>query len=105
MLHVLAQAVVDLATLSAPFLPHGANRIHRIMGGEGDLVPMPELREVADLDDGRAYPVIMGDYSSTPRWASRPVVPGTSIGPPTPVFTKFDPSVVDEEIARMRADG
>ena len=75
------------------------------MGGEGDLVPMPELREVADLDDGRAYPVIMGDYSSTPRWASRPVVPGTSIGPPTPVFTKFDPSVVDEEIARMRADG
>jgi len=33
------------------------------------------------------------------------VVPGTSIGPPTPVFTKFDPSVVEEEIARMRGEG
>ena len=104
-LHVLAQAVTDLATLSAPFLPHGANRIHRIMGGAGDLVPMPELREVDDLDGGPGYPVIMGDYAATPQWASQPVVPGTPIGPPTPVFTKFDPSVVDEEIARMRAAG
>jgi methionyl-tRNA synthetase len=65
----------------------------------------PSCARSTDLDDGPAYPVIMGDYGSTPRWASRPVVPGTPIGPPTPVFTKFDPSVVDEEIARMRADG
>ena len=47
----------------------------------------------------------MGDYGTTPQWESRPVVPGTPIGPPTPVFTKFDPSVVDDEIARMRGDG
>jgi methionyl-tRNA synthetase len=104
-LHVLAQAVSDLNTLSAPFLPHGANRIHQILGGTGEFVPMPELREVDDLDGGPGYPVIMGDYSATPRWESRPVVPGTPIGPPTPVFTKFDPSVVDDEIARMRGDG
>ncbi len=104
-LHVLAQAVSDLNTLSAPFLPHGANRIHQILGGTGEFVPMPELREVDDLDGGPGYPVIMGDYSATPRWEARPVVPGTPIGPPTPVFTKFDPSVVDDEIARMRGDG
>ncbi|HRW17491.1 MAG TPA: methionine--tRNA ligase [Dermatophilaceae bacterium] len=101
-LHVLAQAVTDLTTLSAPFLPHGANRIHQILGGTGELVPMPELREVEDLDGGPGYPVIMGDYSATPRWAPRPVVPGTPIGPPTPVFTKLDPSVVEDELARMR---
>jgi len=104
-LHVLAQAVTDLNTLTAPFLPHGANRIHQIMGGTGEFVPMPELREVDDLDGGPGYPVIMGDYAATPSWESRPVVPGTPIGPPTPVFTKFDPSVVDDEIARMRGDG
>jgi methionyl-tRNA synthetase len=96
-LHVLAQAVADLTTLSAPFLPHGANRVHRVMGGEGDFVPMPVLREVEDLDGGPAYPVIMGDYSATPRWESRPVVVGTPIATPVPVFTKFDPSVVDDE--------
>ena len=28
-------------------------------------------------DEGRAYPVITGDYALTPVWASRPVVAGT----------------------------
>ena len=46
------------------------------------------------------YPVITGDYSATPRWESRPVVVGTPISKPAPVFTKLDESVVDEELAR-----
>ncbi|MGV1007988.1 MAG: methionine--tRNA ligase [Dermatophilaceae bacterium] len=104
-LHVLAQAVSDLNTLLSPFLPHGANRVHRVLGGEGDLVPMPQLRHVEDLDGGPAYPVITGDYSRTPPWRSRPVIPGTPVARPTPVFTKLDPSVVQGEIDRMRAEG
>ena len=103
-LHVLAQAVADLTTMSAPFLPHGANRIHRVMGGVGDLVPMPQLVSVEDLDGGPAYPVIMGDYSGTPLWRSEPVVPGTPVGKPEPVFVKLDPAVVEEEIERMRRE-
>jgi methionyl-tRNA synthetase len=90
--------------MMAPFLPHGANRVHRVMGGEGDFVPMPQLVEVTDLDDGKPYPIITGEYSATPRWESRPVVVGTAIGKPTPVFTKFDPSVVEEELDRMRGE-
>ena len=103
-LHVLAQAVSDLNTMTAPFLPHGANRVHRVLGGKGDFIPMPRLDEVTDLDNGKPYPIITGDYSETPAWESRPVTVGTPIGKPTPVFTKFDPSVVGEEIARMRGE-
>lgn len=103
-LHVLAQAVVSINTLTAPFLPHGANRVHRVMGGQGEFVPMPVLEEVTDLDDGRPYPVITGDYSATPGWEYQPVVVGTPVAKPTPVFTKFDPSVVEEEIERMRRE-
>ena len=102
-LHTLAQAVSDLNTLMAPFLPHGANRIHTVLGGAGEFVPMPEMREVHDLDGGPDYPVIMGDYSATPAWAPRPVVPGTPIDKPTPVFTKLEPSIVEDELARMAA--
>ena len=90
-LHVLAQVVTDLNTLMSPFLPHSANAVHRVLGGEGDLVPMPRLEVVDDLDGGPAYPVITGDYSATPRWATRPVVVGTTITKPAPVFRKFDP--------------
>ena len=90
-LHVLGQVVTDLNTLMSPFLPHSANVIHRVLGGQGDLVPMPRLEEVDDLDGGPAYPVITGEYATTPRWESRAVVVGTPIAKPEPVFRKFDP--------------
>ncbi len=51
--------------------------------------------------------MITGDYSQMPSWESRPVVPGTPIAKPTPVFTKLDDSIVTEELERLRekADG
>ena len=102
-LHTLVQCVADLNTILAPFMPHAANRVDAVLGGDGTFVPMPRLETVAGLDegdDGRTYPVITGDYSATPRWESRPVVVGTPISKPAPVFTKLDESVVDEELAR-----
>ena len=103
-LHVLAQAVSDLNTLISPFLPHGSNAVHLVMGGSGQLVPMPRLEQVEDLDGGPGYPVITGDYSATPSWETRDVQVGATIAKPVPVFTKFDPSVVEEELARMREE-
>ena len=78
-LHTLVQCVSDLNTMLAPFLPHAANRVDAVLGGDGAFVPMPRLETVAGLDDGdegRTYPVITGDYTATPRWESRPVVVG-----------------------------
>ncbi|WP_299445648.1 methionine--tRNA ligase [uncultured Phycicoccus sp.] len=105
-LHTLVQCVADLNTILAPFLPHAANRVHAVLGGEGEFVPMPRLETVEGLDaedEGRSYPVITGEYSATPRWESRAVVVGTPISKPAPVFTKLDESVVDDELARAQA--
>ena len=52
-------------------------------------------------DELRVYPIITGEYSSTPRWERRPVTVGAPVAKPTPVFVKLDPSVVEEEMARM----
>ncbi len=102
-LHVTAQAVADCNVILAPFLPHAANAVDRVLGGSGDIAPMPVIEEVDDLDGGPPYPIITGDYTATPRWERRPVVVGTPIVKPAPVFTKLDPSVVDEELARLGA--
>ncbi len=107
-LHTTTQAVSDCNTLLAPFLPHSAQDVHTTLGGSGTFAPQPRIEEVTDLDDdSREYPVITGDYSQMPSWESRPVVPGTPIAKPTPVFTKLDDSIVTEELERLRekADG
>src|SRR6478672_1444455 len=106
-LHVLAQAVSDCNTLISPFLPHSSNAVHAALGGEGVVAPMPRIEEVDDLDDPAAearYPIITGDYSQTPSWQSRPVKAGTPVAKPSPIFTKLDPSVVDDELGRLAGD-
>ena len=101
-LAVTLQAVRDCATLLAPVLPHSSNAVHRMLGGTRDLTAMPRLEEVHDMDDGTPYPVITGDYGDADgRWESAPLVAGTPLDVPTVLFRKLDPSVVDEELARL----
>jgi methionyl-tRNA synthetase len=105
-LHVAAQCVLDCNTLLAPFLPFSANKVWAAYGGAGTFMPMPRIDHVEDLDPESGaglyvYPIITGDYSGTPRWASRPVDVGATVEKPTPIFTKLDPSVVDDERARL----
>ncbi len=104
-LYVAAQAATDCNVLLSPFLPHAANRVDEVFGGAGDLQPMPHIEEVEDLDGGPGYPVITGDYAGAARWARRELVPGTPVAKPTPVFTKLETSVVDEELQRLEAQG
>ncbi|HET6728351.1 MAG TPA: methionine--tRNA ligase [Jiangellaceae bacterium] len=107
-LHVAAQAVDDCKTLLTPFLPHSAQRVHETLGGHGQWSDRPAVREVDDLDGGPGYPVIMLDgVRGAGRWGSTPVVPGTPVPVPSPVFAKLDRSVVEEELARLeqRAGG
>jgi methionyl-tRNA synthetase len=103
-LHVTAQAVADCNLLLAPFLPHSANAVDAVLGGAGTVAPMPEIREVEDLDGGPSYPILTGEYSGFPAWVRRAVVPGTKVDKPAPVFTKLDPSIVDEELARLAGE-
>lgn len=105
-LHVLAQVVTDLNHMMSPFLPTSCNAIDRVLGGEGQIAPMPRIEEVVDLDvkndDGseRAYPIITGDYTGAPTWERHPVTVGQKVAKPAPVFEKLDEAIVDEEIAR-----
>ncbi|HEX6198076.1 MAG TPA: methionine--tRNA ligase [Jiangellaceae bacterium] len=101
-LHVAAQAADDCKALLSPFLPHSADKVHAALGGTGRWSDRPEVREVDDLDGGPGYPVLMlDDERGAARWESTPITPGTPIERPTPVFTKLDTSVVDEELARL----
>jgi methionyl-tRNA synthetase len=108
-LHVAARCVLDCNTLLAPFLPFSANAVWTTYGGKGEFMPMPRIEYVEDLDPEagaglHVYPIITGDYSSTPAWQPREVTVGARVDKPTPIFTKLDPGVVAEELARFAGD-
>ena len=103
-LYVALQAVSDANTMLSPFLPHSAQTIHELLGGTGVHTPLPEIREVSDLDGGPGYPVLTGDYTTGVRWESVPLPAGRTLAPPKPVFRKLDPSIVDEELARLSGE-
>ncbi|MDR6939840.1 methionine--tRNA ligase [Arcanobacterium hippocoleae] len=100
-LNTLIQAVSDLNTMMCVFLPHSANAIDLILGGDGTIAPMPQLVETEDLDSGHKFPIITGDYAHVRKWERRIVQPGTPITKPKPAFQKLDDSVIAEELARL----
>jgi methionyl-tRNA synthetase len=85
----------------SPFMPHSCQQVHELLGRDGVLAPQPDLVDVDDLDGGPGYPVLTGDYHVDARWESVELKTGTLIAAPTPLFAKLDPSVVDDELARM----
>jgi methionyl-tRNA synthetase len=102
-LHTALQVVDDAKTLLTPFLPSSSSRAHAALGGDGVWAPMPQLVEVDEETavGSPSYPVLAGDYSATPPWASVPIPVGRPLSPPKPIFAKLDVSTVDEELARL----
>ncbi|GAA2505361.1 methionine--tRNA ligase [Winogradskya humida] len=100
-LHVALQVISDANTLLTPFLPHSAQKVFELLGGVGVHAPMPSIVEVEDLDGGPSYPVLTGDYTVGAKWDSVPLVAGTPLATPTPIFRKLDVSVIEEELERL----
>ena len=88
-LHVALQVVSDANTLLTPYLPHSAQKVFELLGGEGVWAAQPQIVEVTDGD--LTYPTLQGDYAAQQAtWASRPIEPGTPLYKPTPLFAKLD---------------
>ncbi|MDQ1719568.1 MAG: methionyl-tRNA synthetase [Pseudonocardiales bacterium] len=105
-LHTTLQVVDDVKTLLTPFLPGSSQKVHEALGGTGLWSAMPELVEVDEPTavGSPSFSVLTGDYQTQAKWASSPIEAGRPLAAPTPIFTKLDVSVVDEELARLAGE-
>lgn len=101
------QVVSDCNVMLTPFLPHTAQQVHETLGRDGVWAALPKVVEVADdmpvelvgtglPEEGRTYPVIMGDYDAQlATWRRVEVEPGTKLEKPKPLITKLDPELAE----------
>ncbi len=76
-LSVAINVISTLRTLFYPFMPFSSEKMHDLLGFDGDV-----------LGDG---------------WRRRVVEPGSTLERPVPIFRKLDESIIEEERARLEA--
>ena len=95
-LYVALRCVDSLKTLLAPFLPFTSQVVHELLGHEGVLAGIPEIRAVEDRN------ILTGDYASwVGTWAPSTLESGRPLREPTPLFRKLPPETAAEELARL----
>jgi methionyl-tRNA synthetase len=101
-LYVALQAIDNLKTIFAPFLPFSSQAVHELLGHDGTIAGPLELREVGAEDD--RHEVLMGEYEAwTGSWEPSELQPGQALAKPRPLFKKLDADVVvPDELERMR---
>jgi methionyl-tRNA synthetase len=102
-LYTALRAIDCLKVLLAPFLPFSTQRLHEMLGYDGQL--SGELRlDTASEEGGRTHLILTGDYAGrVGRWEPPELPVGQPLRAPKPLFRKLDESVVDEELARLES--
>jgi methionyl-tRNA synthetase len=103
-LYVCLRCVDNLKTLMTPFLPFSSQRLHELLGYDGFVAGPLEFREETE-EDGSTHTVLTGDYAGwVGKWEPSDLPPGQRLREPVPLYRKLDPSVAEEELARMNPD-
>lgn len=99
-LYVALQAMSGLKMLFAPVLPFTSEKLHQMLGEEGQIFGNPVVRTYAE--SMRSHLALTYDASPAVGEWRRVVVPSGRLLPkPGPLFKKLDASVVDDELGRL----
>jgi methionyl-tRNA synthetase len=102
-LYVALQVVNNLRTLLVPFLPFSSQKLHELLGHEGQIAGPLEFKEIVEEGDAK-HRVLTGDYASwVGKWEYSELPVGQALRKPEPLFKKLDEKVIEEELARLGA--
>ena len=101
-IYVTLQVIDRLKVLLHPFLPFTTQELHHFLGYDDDL--FGDLR-IEEVEDARGvHKVLRYDGSGVKvRWQPTTLPAGQALRKPHALYKKLDPSIVDEERARLEA--
>jgi methionyl-tRNA synthetase len=104
---VLATAltcVANINLLMTPFLPHSGGKVCEMLGLGDQAPPLPIIETADPCGDGDPHRILVTPNAQAGLpWQPLRLAAGTPLAKPEPIFTKLDPSVVDDELARLGA--
>lgn len=99
-LYTALQAINGLKILLAPILPFTSQRLHELLGEEGQLFGEQIVREFTEEE--RSHTVLTYDpAAATGTWQREEIPAGRQLPKPKPLFKKLDDSIADEELSRL----
>lgn len=99
-IHTAMQCIDNLKLIFAPFVPHASEALHRYFGYTQPLFGKQSTQTVSDgLGEHTALSYDPAEASG--QWSPTQLEAGAAFLEPAPLFKKLDPSVAEEERARM----
>ena len=99
-LYVTLQAVNALKVLFVPVLPFTSQKLHQLLGEEGQLFGEQQIKQYQESTrshDGMTY----DDSAAVGRWARTEIPVGRQLPKAKPLFKKLDPEIAEAELARL----
>ncbi|GAB4450851.1 MAG: methionine--tRNA ligase [Anaerolineae bacterium] len=94
------RAIDNLKVLLAPYLPHTCEKLHQLLGYDGQLFGDQHI--VTYQEGARPHDALTYDPTpATGRWTPSALPPGQKLRKPSPLFKKLDESVIEGERARL----
>jgi methionyl-tRNA synthetase len=99
-LYTTIQAISGLKVLWAPVLPFTSQKLHELLGEEGDLFGQQVVQEYAE--SSRSHTALTYDgATAVGQWHRTEIPVGRTLPEPKPLFKKLDQSIVEDELARL----
>jgi len=102
--YVALRVIDSLKILLYPFLPFSSQKLHTILGYEGNLLGdqyVDSFDETTRSHTALRY----RSYLTGDMWTPSNLPPGQRLNEPKALFKKLDVEIVEEEVARMRSQG
>ncbi len=90
------RCIDNLKILFAPFTPFSSQKVHELLGYEGQL--FGDLKIETIKEETRDHVALMYDgEKAIGKWEKSDLQSGQALQKPSPLFVKLDPEIVDEE--------
>lgn len=100
-IYTALRCIDNLKTLLAPFLPFTSQQVHEFLGYDGTLFGEQHIETFQESERPHEALTYHADERVVGRWEPSALPVGQALREPQPLFRKLEPTLIDEERARL----